>query len=89
MLVTILKKKWNLRFTTNLKNLGDCDSPSETNKGIRICSKLKGEKQLEIILHECLHASDWHKDEEFIIEQSRDLARILWRLGYRKKDDSP
>ena len=87
MFITILGKRWRLRFTNLKKDNGDCDAPDVKNKEIRVRSNLKGELRLETIIHECLHAADWHKDESYIEQKAIDLARILWRLGYRQLPD--
>ena len=84
MRITLLGKRWNLRFIPLRKVAGDCDSPNTPNKEIRIDSRLKGEHQLEILIHECRHAADWSRDEEYIAAEARDLARVLWKLGYRR-----
>ena len=86
MKVRILGKNWNLRFTPLSGNQGgDCDAPHIPGKTIRVNSKLSGEKLLETILHECRHAADWGQSEEYVTEEARDIARILWRLGYRRQ----
>lgn len=86
MVVSILGKRWKFGFVPMLKCVdGVCDSPDTESKGIRINQQLRDETLLETILHECLHAADWTKDEEFIEREARDIARILWRLGYRKQ----
>ena len=65
---------------------GDCDDPATKNKRIRISNKLPPREELEVIIHECLHACDWHKDEESWIEPvADDIARLLWKLGWRKQ----
>lgn len=51
---------------------------------VTVDSRLEGERELEIILHELAHASDWWKDEKFAEMYGRDAARLLWRLGYRR-----
>lgn len=43
--------------------------------------------QFETILHECLHVSFPTTSEEHITESARDIARILWSLGYRLDKD--
>ena len=62
---------------------GDCDDPTTKNKKIRVANNLPPIEQLEVVIHECLHASDWFKDEEWIEEVAIDIARLLWRLGWR------
>lgn len=86
MLIEINGKRWKLtEMTSNAlgrDKFGECDPPSKQGKEIRIYYRLKGEKRLEILLHEMLHASDWSKDETWVDGTARDLARALTRLGY-------
>ena len=56
-------------------------------KRIVVDSRLRGEHRLEVIIHELRHAADWGRDEGFVDQESKDLARVLWRLGYRRADD--
>ena len=93
MKVRILGKNWNLQFVPRLgKNeagedkAGDCDHPEAKNKSIRVLSGLRGEKRLDTIIHEFLHAADWTKDEEWVAASAHDLARILTRLGYKEDE---
>jgi len=51
---------------------------------IRVRKDLEGEEELEVLLHEFMHAAYWDHDEEFVEEVAADLAKLLWRLGYRK-----
>jgi hypothetical protein len=47
-------------------------------------SQLTGRKRLEIELHEGLHASLGPTiSEESVTQTARDLAKVLWSLGYR------
>lgn len=85
MLVTILGKRWRLREVPNLANRGDCDPPDKPNKEIRIWQGCKGEERLEVLVHECIHASHWPLSEEYVAKFAEDLARILYRLGYRQE----
>lgn len=38
---------------------------------------------LETTIHEALHACNWHAREELVEETAYDIARFLWRLGFR------
>lgn len=93
MKIKIMGKVWNLRFAVNMARekgqaLGDCDAPDTVNKEIRIASHLKGEEKLDVILHEILHCAAWHVfDEGFVNQAATDMARALWRLGYRCQGD--
>lgn len=87
MRIRILGKFWSLRFVPTLGSAenpkrGDCDPPEATSKSLRVLSGLRGEDQLEVLIHEMLHAADWHRSEEWVAEVSKDMARALTRLGY-------
>jgi len=85
MHISILGKRWDLRFSkTPADRRGDCDAPTTPHKQIRISDKLEGEEELEVIIHELRHAASWHVDEDYITREARDIARVLWRLGYRR-----
>jgi hypothetical protein len=64
--------------------LGWCDPPDHPGKEIRICHTLKGEKELDVTIHELLHACFWDMDETAINDSATDIARVLWRMGYRR-----
>jgi hypothetical protein len=83
MRLKILKKWWLLEFIKGFKLKGECDAPTTKGKKIKIRESLKGEIRLDTIIHEQLHAADWTKDEEWVNDTATDIARNLWRLGYR------
>ena len=87
-MVTINGERWRLEFSRLSDRNGDCDPPTAPGKTIRIASRLLGRQQrlMADVLHECLHAADWSKDEEWVEQVSEDLARILFKLGYRRTD---
>jgi len=91
MLVTILRRRWNLLFVPQRslgpKVEGKCDDPSTPSKTIQVSRSLTGERRLDVLIHEMLHAADWHKDEEWISTVASDIARALWRQGYRGPND--
>ena len=82
MRLTILGKRWWLRFVALRTNRGECDPPTKPNKEIRVDSQLRGEERLEVLIHEQIHAAGWHLDEEFVTRFAQDLARNLTKLGY-------
>jgi hypothetical protein len=84
MHVTILGRRWNLRFCRLKDDYGQCDHPDKPSKEIRINDSADGCVLLESLLHEMLHAANWHLDESFVTDCAMDMGRILWRLGYRK-----
>lgn len=65
---------------------GHCDPPAWSGKTIVVDSRLAGEEELEVTIHEALHAASWDLAEECVVETANDIARLLWRLGYRKVD---
>ena len=86
MRIKVCRKYWDLLFTDlDEETRGECDSPDTHQKQIRICKTIKEEEELEVLLHELLHAADWSKDEEWVEDASCDIARILWKLGWKKK----
>ncbi len=89
--VTIRGKRWRVRFTQLPRGTdGECDHPDTPAKELRIRKGLSEQDTLETIVHEVLHAADFDKKEEWAEDVGRNLARLLWRLGYRRKvDDDP
>lgn len=65
---------------------GQCDRPDVKNPQIRLAPGLRCRERLEIILHEALHAAYWDLDEEAISAGARDIASLLWKMGYRRTD---
>lgn len=62
---------------------GDCGDP-ESDPNIRIADDL-GDLELEIIIHECLHASNWQiLSEEYVTDTAEDIARVLRVRGYKR-----
>lgn len=88
MRIIIRGKSWNLRFC-RLPNdrRGDCESPYDKGKTIRISKTLAGQEKLEVLLHEMLHAGVWDLSEEAVDELSTDMAQVLYKLGWRDESD--
>ena len=65
---------------------GSCDSPisAHPKPTIFIAEDMKTLAGLTAIVHEALHASNWHSSEEKVAQTSKDICRLLWRLGFRK-----
>jgi len=64
---------------------GLCDTFSKEREMI-IMADLKTRNGLETCIHEALHACDWNKEEILVAQTGKDIARFLWRLGYRLSD---
>ena len=88
MIVRLVGKRWRLQFVPRLADDGRCDPPDRPHKTISIARRLRGERQLDVLLHELLHACNWQLDEEHITQTATDIARVLWRLGYRKGESA-
>lgn len=66
--------------------LPDAKNP-KLQKKILIDCRLKGRARLETECHEFCHAANPTMSEEAVTLQARELARILWSLGYRLKEE--
>ena len=44
---------------------------------------MREKRKLETAIHEFMHAADWSKDEEWVLEFGHDLANFLYALGLR------
>lgn len=91
MRIRLLGKTWVLddQSTTLPRNWdGACDPPNLKGKGIHLRKGLRGERHLEVAIHELLHALEWKWDEDAVVKPAaRDIARALYRLGYRRTDE--
>jgi hypothetical protein len=87
MQITVCRRRWSLVFTKKLTKGtdGECDPPTKPGKEIRIKDNLPPQDTLETLIHEMFHAANWTLDEEHITESARDIARGLWKLGYRRQ----
>lgn len=85
MRVIIRGKAYRLEFVRKIEGdaLGMCDAPNVSAKRIRVLERLRGEKRISTLIHEALHGALWDLDEEAVRETADDIARLLWRLGYR------
>jgi hypothetical protein len=62
---------------------GLCDAPDLKGKSIYVRSGLRGKERIEVLVHEMLHAAFWHLCEESVEDTAKEIAEVLWRLGYR------
>jgi len=62
---------------------GDAD-----NNIIRIDSRLKGKKHLEIMIHEALHILHPRMSEEKVVKNSVILCNLLWEHDYRRVENT-
>lgn len=76
--------------------IGWCDRPGTPDpkeypairmpEGLEFGSSRKAHEGLIVLLHECLHAEDWSKSEEWVDLVATDIGNLLWRLGYRREE---
>lgn len=85
-------EKWLIRFTrlrgqaAGWAYLSDQKNPRLPRK-ILIDESLAGRRRLEIIIHECMHVCHPTVDEQHITDSAKDIAKILWSLGYRLTEE--
>jgi len=61
---------------------------AHTDKNIiELSHKLKGRKHLEILLHEIIHIYFPDYDEESVKEYAKAMSLLIWRQGYRRKQN--
>ena len=78
-------QEYTVRYTRMRKNRGSCDHPKKKNPEILIDKKLSGNEELEVTIHEMLHALAFKMfDEEWVYDSAIDLANALYKLGWRK-----
>jgi hypothetical protein len=87
--ITILGKRYRLRFIDGRKlpfDYAQCDEQKAIAKEIRIRQELQRKPRdlVETVIHELLHAADWHLSESFVDATARDIERVLHRLGFGK-----
>ena len=55
---------------------------------IEIDPRAKGKKELELLIHESLHLIYPNQEEEEVETNAIVLTNLLWKIGYRKVDNS-
>jgi hypothetical protein len=84
--------RWLWRYTRlRGRAAGWAYLPDPTKPGgerkILIDERLKGRARCETEVHEALHACFPQMSEESITSAARDIAKILWALGYRVDEE--
>lgn len=62
---------------------GWTDQQDDDQQWLLIMRPLDTRAGLETAIHEALHACDWKAKENEVTDVARDIARFLWRLGWR------
>ena len=82
----IAGEPWTWRYSRLKGNAeGWCFSAPEHR--IVIEERLRGQRRLEVEIHEALHALFPQVSEEVVTGAAVDLRRILWTLGYRLREE--
>lgn len=74
-------RKYLLVFDNDIGGL--CDDPKDKTRQITVLVKPRTKNSLRVLLHECLHAENWSKNEKVIDRVSTEISDLLWKLGYR------
>lgn len=79
-----------MRIKVIYKKLGreQAHGIAESDGIIYIDPRLRGRKEMEILIHETYHLLEPEASEEEVIEKSVILTKLLWKMGYRKVDNS-
>ena len=75
--------------------IGWCDNPSKRKNdseypairlpgGLPFGNKKGARLGLICLLHEVRHAQDYKLSETIVDREAQEIARLLWRLGYRR-----
>jgi hypothetical protein len=80
---TFIGRRFRILDQSLLKgdDLGECDWEKRT-MNVPIEGDTIGE--LDVLIHEALHAAYPSLDEYYVNRGATDIARLLWRLGWRK-----
>ncbi len=85
MRVRLGGRYWTLRFVPNLNNYGEVEhGDTRATRIIRVRMKQGQQEMLDTVIHEAMHAARPELDEDAVATASRDIARLLWNLGYRR-----
>ena len=86
---TFRGRRYGVVFADKL--YGFCDQPenpgSDDDRQITISTDQTDRQLLDTTIHESLHALYPAMSEDDVTTGGTDIARFLWRLGYRKVDD--
>ncbi len=86
--IKIKNKLWKIKIvkSTDLSatTCGECDDPKYAKPQIWIKRSLKPIDLMDTIIHEVIHAIRPELSEESVLETGTTIAKVLWKLNYRK-----
>jgi hypothetical protein len=63
---------------------GYCDPPTGNDRPcLHVGTNITTKKGLEDLFHEMLHACHWRGHEGKVEQTAKDMASLVWRLGFR------
>ena len=68
---------------------GSCDPPDRKPRFILISEGLSIERELDVFIHEMLHAAVWDLDETAVAETATDIAKALCQFYEFKSPSFP
>lgn len=77
------KRRYKIIETGRLDGITDI-GPRPQKRELFNCAKKDTQDELITWIHEGMHAGNWDKLEKTIDQSSKDIGRLLWRLGYRR-----
>ena len=80
---TFFGKRWKI-VPTESQLGGECDPPDKKAREMVIPTEGDTLFDLDCCIHEALHACFWWLEESFVERSATEIARLLWRLGWRK-----
>jgi len=66
---------------------GMAEQEDDGRRWLYVMRPMQTRAGLETTIHEALHACDWRARENEVTDIARDIARFLWRLGWRRVND--
>ena len=82
MRLCVRGKSWTLEWAELDGADGETHYPG---REILIDDRITGHRLLDTLIHEGLHAALPHLMEHDVTRAATDIARVLWRLGYRSQ----
>lgn len=67
---------------------GFAEVPGYESRGLYIDPELSPKAYLETAIHEAMHCEDFDIAEQVIDRRAKSLTRWLWRLGYRRSNET-
>ena len=65
----------------------ECGKCNFTDRTVALNPEVNGRLALDTAIHEGVHACYPDMDEPAVTEAATDIAKFLWRLGYRRKGE--